>query len=285
VPPQSSGWTFGGEVGFHPIRVGVGKIDFVHRHDDRDVGRPGVGDRLPCLRHHRVVRRDDEHRDVRDLGAARTHCGERLVAGGVQERDLAASDVDLIRADVLRDPTRLGLDDGGLPDRVEQRRLAVIDVAHDRDHRRAWRQVCLGVLEDLRQLLLVGGMLDRHLALELRRDQLHVVVRERLRDLDHVSEPHHDLDDLRGADFERLRQVADRDAGGNRHRAGRDDDGLRLALGLRVPALARLPLVLRPVPALDHDSTLPPGCSLTRPDRAVGFIRFVSHQLSILVWL
>jgi hypothetical protein len=43
----------------------------------------------------------------------------------------------------------------------------VVDVAHDRDDRRAGREILLGVLEDLRQLLLVGGVLDRDLAVQL----------------------------------------------------------------------------------------------------------------------
>ena len=75
--------------------------------------------------------------------------------GRVEEGDPAAVVVDLVGADVLRDPAGLGLDDGGLADRVEQRRLAVVDVAHDRDDRRARREVLLGVLERLGLLVLV----------------------------------------------------------------------------------------------------------------------------------
>ena len=45
--------------------------------------------------------------------------------------------IGLVGADVLRDPAGLGLDHRGLANRVEQRRLAVVDVAHDRDDRRA----------------------------------------------------------------------------------------------------------------------------------------------------
>ena len=45
--------------------------------------------------------------------------------------------VHVIGADVLRDAAGLALGHAGCADRVEQRRLAVIDVAHDRDDRRA----------------------------------------------------------------------------------------------------------------------------------------------------
>jgi hypothetical protein len=67
----------------------------------------------------------------------------------VEEGDLAAVVLDLVRADVLRDPAGLRLDDATSADRVEQRRLAVVDVAHDRHDRRAWTR-SLGVLELLR---------------------------------------------------------------------------------------------------------------------------------------
>ncbi len=49
-------------------------------------------------------------------------------------------------------------------DRVEQRRLAVVDVAHDRDDRRPRLERLLRVVERLGLLLLVGGVLDRDLA-------------------------------------------------------------------------------------------------------------------------
>jgi hypothetical protein len=68
---------------------------------------------------------------------------------------------------VLCDAAGLGLDDLGVPNRVEQRRLAVVDVPHDRHHRRARDEILRVVLERLRLDLLLVGVLDRHLALEL----------------------------------------------------------------------------------------------------------------------
>ena len=83
-----------------------------------------------------------------------------------------------------------------LADRVEQRRLPVVDVAHDRDDRRSRRQIVGVVLVDLRLELLLVGVLDLDLALELARDELDRLVGERLRDGDHLADVHHDLDDL-----------------------------------------------------------------------------------------
>ena len=82
------------------------------------------------------------------LGAAGTHGGERLVARGVEEGDGLAVVVDLVGADVLGDAAGLAGGDVGLADRVEQRRLAVVDVAHDRDDRRALDEVLVVVVVD-----------------------------------------------------------------------------------------------------------------------------------------
>ena len=121
--------------------VGVGRrqVDLVDRHDHRHAGRLDVGDRLAGGRHHAVVGGDDEDGDVGRLGAAGAHGGERLVARRVEEGDLAALRVDLVGADVLGDAAGLALGDVGRADRVEQLGLAVVDVAHDRHHRRPRR--------------------------------------------------------------------------------------------------------------------------------------------------
>ena len=99
--------------------------------------------RLDGLRHHAVVGRHHQDDDVGDLGAAGPHGGERLVARRVDERDLPAVLLDLVGADVLGDAAGLAGDDVGLADAVEQQRLAVVDVAHDGDDRRAGPQVLL----------------------------------------------------------------------------------------------------------------------------------------------
>ena len=93
------------------------------------------------LRHDAVVGGDDDDRDVGDLGAAGAHRRERLVARGVEEGDRLALGVDLVGADVLGDATGLAGGDLGLADRVEQRGLAVVDVAHHGDDRRAVDEV------------------------------------------------------------------------------------------------------------------------------------------------
>ena len=137
-----------GQLGAHAVGLGALLVDLVDRDEDRHVGGAGVVDRLDGLRHDAVVGGDHDHGDVGDLGAAGAHRGERLVARRVEEGDRLAVVVDLVGADVLGDAAGLARGDLGLADRVEQRGLAVVDVAHDRHDRRALDEVLVGVLED-----------------------------------------------------------------------------------------------------------------------------------------
>ena len=89
------------------LGIRLGLVDLVDRDDDRHLAGLGVRDRFLRLRHHAVVGGDDQNHDVGDLGAARAHRRERLVARRVEERDHAARRLDVVRADVLRDAARL----------------------------------------------------------------------------------------------------------------------------------------------------------------------------------
>ena len=243
-PPHSSGWRSSLTSSWRTrVRVRVGLVDLVHGDDDRHLGRARVGDRLLRLRLDAVVGGDDEHGDVRHLRAAGAHRGERLVAGRVEERDLAAVVLDLVGADVLRDPAGLGLDDRRLADRVEERRLAVVDVAHDRDHRRPRDEVLLGVLVDLRDLVLLGDVLDRHVALDLGRRSAATASSESDCVIVTISpRPIRILMIWAAGNAERLREVFDGDARGDRDRAGRLR--ARRRLRPRLGALAGLSRVL-----------------------------------------
>ena len=97
------------------------------------------------------------------------------------------------RADVLRDAAGLGGHDAGLADGVEQRRLAVVDVAHDGDDRRARLEVGRVVLED--EALLLGGD-DLNLDAEVLGEDLHRIAAHRLVHRVQVAQQHEALDDL-----------------------------------------------------------------------------------------
>ena len=121
-------------------------------------------DGLDRLRHDAIVSSDDEDSDIRDLGAARTHGREGLMARRVEEDDLLALAVDLVGTDVLRDAAGLVRLNVRVADAVEQRRLAVVDMAHDRDDRRAELQRLRIILDfrDLRRVYLWRQLFARH---------------------------------------------------------------------------------------------------------------------------
>ena len=131
-----------------------------------------------------------------DWRAAGAHGGERLVARRVEEGDRLAVVVDLVGADVLRDAAGLARGDLGLADRVQQRRLAVVDVAHDGDDRRALDEVLVVVLEDRPRPRPRRRRDDLDLLAELLGQDQDRLVGERLRERDHLAHAHELLDDL-----------------------------------------------------------------------------------------
>jgi hypothetical protein len=127
----------------HALGQGVRLVDFVDRDNDGHVGGFGVIDGFQGLRHDAIVSGYHQHHDVRHLRSASTHAGESFVTRGIEEDDLAAEgrrvgigDRNFVCADVLGDAASLAAGDVGGANGIEQAGLAVIDVAHDGDHRR-----------------------------------------------------------------------------------------------------------------------------------------------------
>ena len=230
--PVLRGEPLRGELVAHPVGLGVLPVDLVDRDQHRDLRRARVVDRLDGLRHHAVIGRHDDHGEVGDLGAAGSHRRERLVARGVEEGDPLSVLVDLVGADVLGDPARLAGDDLRLPDRVQERRLAVVDVTHDRHHRWALRKVCVGVVVNRLAVLVLGGADDLDLLVEGLRQRGHGLVGERLRQRRHLAELHQLLDHLGAAEAQRLGHLS--------HGGARVDLGRRLLDDLDRPPIRRL---------------------------------------------
>ena len=185
-----------GHLGAHALGLGALLVDLVHRHHDRHLGGARVVDRLLGLGLDAVVGGDHDHRQIGHARAAGAHRGERLVAGRVEEGDLLAAVVHLVGADVLGDAAGLPGHHLGLADRVQQRGLAVIDVAHDRDHGRAVDEVLLGVLEHRLDLDVVGRVHDLDLLVELLGQHPDRVVGQRLGERRHLPQRHQLLDHL-----------------------------------------------------------------------------------------
>ena len=114
----------GGELRLHAVDVRVGHVHLVDGHDDRHRGGAGVRDRLLRHRHDAVVRRDDEHRDV---GALRPRARMAVNASwpGVSRNVMRRPPTSAWYAPMCCVIPGLGLDDCGLADGVEERRLAV----------------------------------------------------------------------------------------------------------------------------------------------------------------
>ena len=165
------------------------------------------------LRHHLVVGGNHQHDDVGDLRTARTHGREGFVTRRVEEGDrLATGERDVVCADVLRDTTGFTSDDVRLADVVEQRRLAVVNVTHDRDDRRTRHEVFRSI-DNLVRFFLDGVFLFLHgLEAELAGDQLDLVEVETLVDGDHQPEMLEcEADDFCRGYLQDLREFRDRD--------------------------------------------------------------------------
>ena len=179
------------------------------------------------------------------------------MARRVEERDFAVADLDLVRADVLGNATGLARDHAGRANRIEQRRLAVVDMAHHGDHRCA-RHQRLGIVFDHDVVDLFLGTLDRDGALKLGGNQLDCIVGQRLRDRDELAKAHHHLDDLGRGDAKLLGVLLDGHTTRHRDGAGRADDNLLFALFTTTAIAAAHIAFARPTSSLrvDDDATL-----------------------------
>src|SRR5215212_8498762 len=224
-----------GELAANLRGVRLRLVDLVHRHHDRHLGRLGVVQRLHRLRHHPVVSRDHEDRDVRGLRAAGTHGGERLVTRGVDERDRPLGVLDhgvhLVGTDVLGDAAGLLVHDVGRAEGVEELGLAVVHVTHHGDHGRTYDEIRVVALvlaelevERLEQLaVLVLGRDDLHDVVQLVADQLEGLVTDGLRGGHHLAEREEHLHQRGGVDVDLLGEVGQRGA-------TRETDRLAVAL-------------------------------------------------------
>ena len=148
----------------HAPRVGGGQVAFVDRHNDRGARGLGVIDALNGLRHHAIVGGHHEHDKVGHICAARTHGTKGCVAGRVEKCDglktflvFRMGDINGVGADVLGDPTGFAGNHIGVSNGVEQRRLAVIHMAHHGDHRRPRLEILCVILDIQLKFLFLNG--------------------------------------------------------------------------------------------------------------------------------
>ena len=125
--------------------------------------------------------------------------------------------VDLVGADVLGDAAGLARHHVGLADGVEQRRLAVVDVAHDGDHRRARNKIAalVGVRLDEQPGFDVGLGDAAHGVAHILGDDLRRIGLDHVGGLNHLTLFHEMLDDVDGAFRHAVGELGDRDPLGN----------------------------------------------------------------------
>ena len=172
-------------------------------------------DRFPRLRHDAVVGGHHQHHDVGHLGAAGAHHGERRVAGRIEEDNLLAgflAGAHQVSADVLRDAAGFALGHAGSANRVEERRLAVVDVAHDGDHGPAGDEVfgVGGLVALFDDFLLEAAGVD--LGAEAGGQHLGRVEIDGRVDGHHQTAVQQGLERVLDADLKAVRQVLDRHA-------------------------------------------------------------------------
>ena len=73
------------------------------------------------------------------------------MAGSIQKGDHAFRRLDMVGADVLRDSAGLATGYTGAANVIEERRLAVVNVPHNRDDRRARQRLGACSLSSLRK--------------------------------------------------------------------------------------------------------------------------------------
>ena len=134
------------------------------------------------------------------------------MARRVQEgQDGATVGRHLIGADMLRDAAGFARNDGGLADRVQQRGLAVVDMAHDRDDRRARLHVLVTIDRRGDDLLHIAVADAQDLVAEFLDHQLGGVGVDGLVGSDHHAHLHQRLDHVGGAFGHAVGQLLDHD--------------------------------------------------------------------------
>ena len=103
-----------------------------------------MADRLFCLWHHTIIGSDHNDGDICHSRAACSHRRKGLMSRGVKEEDRTVATLNLAGTKVLGNAATLAVGNAGLAQRIEQARLAVVNVAHHgndrcaRDECRAW---------------------------------------------------------------------------------------------------------------------------------------------------
>ena len=201
----------GNELLLYALRIGLGLVDLVDGDNERNASGTGVRNGLLRLGHHAVVGGNHQNDDVGGLSATGAHGRKGFMARGVEEGDDAARRLHMVGTNVLRNAAGFTGRNLGTTNVVEQRGLAVVNVAHDRDDRRTRQSGIFDVLqftEDGFGIVRLGG--DGLVAHFLDDEHRRVLI-EHLVDRDHLPHLHEGLDHFGGLDGHLVGKVRNAD--------------------------------------------------------------------------
>ena len=197
----------------HFFGIGLGLVDLVDGHNNRNLGGAGMIYRLYGLGSGPLFGGNDKNDDIGNLRAAGAHGRECFVARGVDKSDFPARSGDLIGADMLGNTAFFPVGDAGIADGVKQACLAVIDMPHHGHDRTAKLELFLII----RRLLFIHGFFfdgnSLDLIIEISRHQGSRIGVQHLIDGRHDPQSYEFLDDLACLDSHAPGQLSDRNAG------------------------------------------------------------------------
>ena len=199
-----------GQFLLYAVTIRAWLIDLVDRNNNFGTRRFCVADRLDRLRHNAVIRRYHKDCDIGRIGAAHTHCRERLVSRSIQEGNLLSVNGYRISADMLCDAACLFCDHMRIPDGIQQGGFTMVNMPHNADNRRSCNHRLLCLLFFLQQLL---DHIDLHLmlcdAVVIHSDLFRKIVLDLVVHRNHRSLQEQLLHDRRSLHLQKIRKLAD----------------------------------------------------------------------------
>ena len=201
----------------HALRVCVFLIHLVDCNDQRHIGRTRMLDSFYRLRHDTVIGGNHQHHDIRGLSTTRTHRGKCCVTRCIKECNRAVFCFCLVGTNMLGNTASLTRSNTRGTNVIEQGGLAVINVAHDRDHRWTWFGIAFARTSNQscqRRFHIIGAHRIGVVTHLLNHEDSGVLVQQ-LIDSSHDAHRHHRLDHFSSLDSHFIGQLGNRD--GLRH--------------------------------------------------------------------
>ena len=125
------------EVRFDLLRIRIIAIHFIDSDNNRRICRLGIFNGFNRLRHDAIISCHYKDDNIHRLCATSSHFRESRVTRRIKDRNLFSRfQLKLIGTNMLGDTARFARRHIGCPQSIQQGRLAVINMSHNRNHRR-----------------------------------------------------------------------------------------------------------------------------------------------------